>query len=46
MYAIVNHLHLTKRVGSLPPLIEQGLKPTLLSLPGFIAAHFVKVADV
>ena len=45
MYAVVNHLHVTKPIDEYREPMERELKPQLLGMPGFVAFHFVKVAD-
>ncbi len=45
MYAVVNHLQLTKPVDNfLDPLSQEGL-PLLANQPGFNDFYFVKVSD-
>jgi len=45
MYAVVNHLHLSKPVDDFRAPIEQGGIPLLSSLPGFQDFYFVKVDE-
>ena len=45
MFAVVNHLHVTKPVDELGIAIEQEGASVLASLPGFKGFHFVKVDD-
>ena len=45
MYAVVNHLHLTKQIDEYRESVERELKPMLMAMPGFVAFHLVKVAD-
>ena len=46
MYAVINHLHVSKPVNEFQATIEQeGLLPLLSSLPGFQKFYFVRVAE-
>jgi heme-degrading monooxygenase HmoA len=45
MYAVVNHLHLTKPVDEFRAGVEEELRPLLLGSPGFKDFYFVKVAE-
>jgi heme-degrading monooxygenase HmoA len=46
MFAVINHLHLSKPVNEFQAPIEQeGLLPLLSSLPGFRNFYFVRVSE-
>ncbi len=45
MFAVVNHLYLTKPVDEFREPLERDGLPLLASQPGFIAFHLVRAAD-
>ncbi len=45
MFAVVNHLHLTKSTDEIGAAMQAEGLPILSQLPGFLDFHFVKVDD-